>query len=109
MHQYLATLHERPHHHKQRFAMLVSGCVTLLIFALWLTFRFGSDNVVAQTPAAETQETTVNAVSPLDTMKANASDAWQLLQGEFSKAKDGLQSVDVENSYTQVRNDALNN
>lgn len=107
MKKYLSTLHTKPEHHKQRFALLVSGCLTLIIFAVWVEARFANTSSVAAVPA----ETVVvnNAASPLQDLKASASEAWSLLTGQVDKAKEGLKSVDLQNNYTQVRDDALNN
>jgi len=107
MRKYLATLHTKSDHHKKRFALIVSGCFTLLIFAIWLEVRFGPSDT--QTVAATMQADTVNgAPSPLESLKASASEAWSLLSGQVDKAEEGLKSVDLQNNYTEVRNDALN-
>jgi hypothetical protein len=109
MRKYFATLHTRPDHHKKRFALLVSGTTTLAIFAVWTLVRFGTgtpvDPVVATAPVVE--DTSASAGSPLQTLRASASDAWSVLSGGIDKAKEGLQAVDLQNSYTEVRNGAI--
>ncbi|MDB5194784.1 MAG: hypothetical protein JWN50_798 [Parcubacteria group bacterium] len=107
--KYLAGMHTRPEHHKKRFALAVSGSATLLIFTLWTLARFGAGgtpDTVAQTPVSDTSS---SALSPVASLKASAVDAWSTITGQIDKAKQGLQSVDLQNSYTEVRNDALNN
>ncbi len=96
MRRYLATLHKQPEHHQKRFALLVSGVATLFIFTIWCFAKFGAPNteVVATTPA----DTSTNAESPLESLKANAQSALSSMSSEFSKAKQGLESVDVKNS-----------
>ncbi len=58
MKKYLATLHQRSHHHKKRFALLVSGGFTLLIFSIWSLANFGIKG-----PTLE-----ANEVSPLESL-----------------------------------------
>jgi hypothetical protein len=100
MRKYLKELHKKPEHHKKRFALLVSGTTTLLIFTIWCVAKFGtfSGNVAADT---EVKDTASSAVSPLESIRASASDAFSTLGTEFDKAKQGLESVDVNNNYGQ--------
>jgi len=107
MRKYLSTLHQKPEHHQKRFALVVAGCFTLLIFAAWVDLRFGAKTIDAAPVAAN--ESTISAESPLESLKASASEAWSLLSGQVGKAEQGLKSVDLQNNYNQVRNDALNN
>lgn len=104
--KYIDSLHTRSEHHVRRFSMIVSGCFTLLIFGLWLAFKLGPNPVLA---GATQPVVPPPAESPFQSLKANASEAWALLTGEVGKAKSGLQSVDLQNNYTQLRDDALNN
>lgn len=102
---YLKTLHTRPDHHKQRFSLLIAGSFTLLIFSVWYTVHYGSRTVIAEAPIEEIE----NEAQPLDTFRASAIESWNLMTAQFEKAKQGLESVNLEDSYTQVRNEALNN
>lgn len=103
---YLATLHTKPDHHKKRFSLFVSGCITLLIFTIWATVNFGTGSVVAQAPIEDRVD---RAESPFENFRASAADSWRLVTGQIDKAKQGLESVNLDNSYTEMRNGALNN
>jgi hypothetical protein len=109
MRKYLATLHQKPEHHKKRFALLVSGTTTLFIFTIWCVAKFGTfgtTSVIATTPSQK--DTSIEAMSPIQSIRASASEALSALGTELEKAKAGLESVDMQNSYTEVRNNALN-
>jgi hypothetical protein len=103
---YLATLHTKPDHHKKRFSLLVAGSFTLLIFTVWATVNFGTGSVIAEAPI---EERVAQAESPFENFRASAADSWRLVTGQLDKAKEGLESVNLDNSYTEVRNGALNN
>jgi hypothetical protein len=94
---YLLTLHTRPEHHKKRFALLVSGTTTLIIFAGWCVVKTAnltpsnSDSTVTVASA----DPSLNAEGPLESLKASVSDAWRALAGQVNVAKQGLESVNV--------------
>ncbi len=106
--KYLATLHTKPEHHKKRFSFLVAASFTLLIFTVWSSVKFGdTSSTVAR--VEEVEEPRNEAMSPLDGLRASLSDGWSLVKGEMDKASQGLESVDIQNSYSDIRNDALSN
>jgi len=47
MKTYIKTLKEKPHHHRKRFALLVSGVFTLVIFAGWSMVMFNGPQSVS--------------------------------------------------------------
>lgn len=108
MRTYLATLHRRAPAHKKRFALATSFCVTLLIFSIWSLVKFGPEKseVIAERP---NNSFTPDSVSPFESLGANISTSFQALKEQFSKAKVGLEAIDVKTEYSAVRNEALNN
>lgn len=102
MRTYLATIHRRTDHHKKRFALATSASFTLLIFSIWAVVNFSPND---RTPVVARDE---SEITPVESLGASASASWQGLKNQFNKAKSGLESIDVNNTYTSVRNDALN-
>lgn len=88
MRKYLATLHQRPPEHKKRFALLVSGGVTLLIFGIWSLASFG---VPDRTVARDESE-----VTPLSSLKASVSTALKVLRSDRDNLEKGLETVHKE-------------
>ena len=85
MRKYLATIHEKPEHHKKRFALMVSGGFTLIIFAIWSLVNIGpSDRVVANDQ---------NEISPFESLKASIGAAIQVLRSDVGDLKQGLETV----------------
>jgi len=84
MRQYLATLHQRPDHHKKRFALLVSGSFTLLIFGIWFLVRTGGESVVAK----DSKE-----VTPFGSFQASVGAALKVLKGNVGDVEQGLETV----------------
>lgn len=78
MRQYLATLHTKPPHHKKRFALLVSGTFTLIIFSLWTmtTFAPEGDTSVAVNS---------NEVGPLESLQAGVRDGYESARSNFDE------------------------
>jgi hypothetical protein len=108
MRRYLATLHKRPEHHQKRFAFLVSGVTTLMIFTIWCFAKFGAPGTETVATAGP-EDIGAKAESPLESLRASAETALSSMSEEYKKAKAGLESVDVEGSYANVRNTALEN
>lgn len=95
MRAYLATLHRRPPHHRKQFAFLVSASFTLLLFTLWSIVKFGGPNV----EVADSQRSNVlpaTEVTPVEMLRANASESWSALLEQLEKAKIGLDSLNIE-------------
>ena len=84
MRQYLATLHQKPDHHKKRFALLVSGSFTLLIFGIWFLVRTGGESVVAENS---------KEVTPLGSFQASIGAALKVLRNDVGDRETGLETV----------------
>lgn len=90
MKKYLSTLKDKPHHHKQRFALLVSGIFTLIVFSFWsfVVFRGPSD---VQIVTGQTK----NEPGPLSSLHSNTASAFQAIKNDFESLKNLL------NTYAQ--------
>jgi hypothetical protein len=117
MKEYLRTIHKRSDTHKKRFALIVSGLVTMLIFLVWAIVSFGnatpvaannstSDDslaaVVEATPAAD-----VNAVTPFQDLLSGIGSAVDAIKQSVGQVKQAASSVNLNQDYQNVRNDAL--
>ncbi len=81
MKDYLKEIHTKPHHHKKRFAFLVSGSTTLLIFAVWSLVRFGGEPQIAR-------DVTSGPVQLAATIESGViGDAWDGVKSSFSSLK----------------------
>jgi hypothetical protein len=110
MRKYLATLHEKPDHHKKRFAFAVSSTFTMLLFVVWTVVKFGTPGLhVAKTEKQDLYVANQTEVSPLGTLKASVQDAWEGITNGVKEIKDSARSVDVKGSYEDIRSDALGN
>jgi len=81
MKAYLNDLPNKSVEHKKRFALLVSGGFTLLIFAVWSFVHFGPEpEVVTETEGPVTLAAAVTAeVSPFANLANGIGDAWSSL------------------------------
>ena len=111
MRKYLAELHNKPDHHKRRFAFLASSTVTLFIFAIWsmATFGFntsilgGNESQTASIASAKIEE----EVSPFQSIRMNIADSLDAIKNGWGELKEGLEAVDLETEYQEMREDAL--
>ncbi|OHA89880.1 MAG: hypothetical protein A2832_01945 [Candidatus Zambryskibacteria bacterium RIFCSPHIGHO2_01_FULL_44_22b] len=90
MRKYLATIHTRSHHHKKRFALLVSGGFTLLIFGIWSMATFPPQ---ADTTLSDGEQ--VREFSPLESLKASVSTALRVLRSDVGNLEKGLEVVNT--------------
>lgn len=107
MRHYLATLHKKPDHHKKRFALLVSASFTLFIFTVWSLVNFGlptNESRIAYN-GAEAQRTI--ETTPFTSLKAGVAAAFQAMSGGFGEIKQGLEQVNVNGEYQEMRNRAF--
>ena len=105
MRRYLATLHKRPHHHKKRFALLASGGFTLLVFGIWALVNFGT------TPATQVEVyggAKEEQASPFGSLYRGLGASFEALRGSVSELKSGLEVVDFESGYEEMKNNSLN-
>lgn len=116
MKQYLKTIHERSPAHKKRFALTVSGIITLTIFGIWSFVVFGNKNLIL----AENQNSNVTVVSntavdnskvtsPFDDISSGIAGVFEAIKNQFGQVKQTVNSIDVSNKYDEVRNQALTN
>ena len=109
MRRYLATLHEKPDHHKKRFALLVSGGFTLILFIGWTVVRFGAPGLqISKAPDVKIQNKT-EEVTPIGTLKATVKDGWDSITSQFGEIKETTKSLDMTGKYQEIRNSALDN
>lgn len=107
MRKYLAELHKKPDEHKKRFALLVSGAVTLFIFGIWSLTIFGtSGEKIAENDSVFQKGS--EEVSPLQSIRMNLGTSLEAIKGIFGGLKNNLDSVDLETGYKDMRDGALN-
>jgi ABC-type lipoprotein release transport system permease subunit len=111
MKKYLSTLHQRSPAHKKRFALIVSGGSTLLIFGVWAFVVFGGMN---STVSNDTQNKIVvanpqNEVSPFDDLKGGVANAVDAVKQQFDQVKESINSANIQNKYEEARDQALTN
>ena len=99
MKRYLSTLHRQPDRHKKRFALLVSGTVTLFIFGIWSLATFGINT--------RTIVEAKNEVSPFQSLRMSLAASLEALKNNFGELKRGLETVDFEAQYQEMRDGAL--
>lgn len=95
MRHYLSTLHTRSESHKKRFAFLVSGGFTLMMFSLWSLATFGTGGTIEQERAVVAQKEEVREVTPFASLReglatglAGLAEAIGGLTGGFKGAAD---------------------
>lgn len=88
MKTYLKELHTKPDNHKRRFALLVSGGFTALMFATWFVVKFGGAPEVAKVEEGPVNLAAVEAsavgIAPFDNVLRGISDSWNSLQEIFN-------------------------
>lgn len=87
MKKYLATLHTKPDRHKKRFALLVSGGITLAIFTIWCLVTFNTPVVVAEDSQAE--------VGPLESLREGMASSIEGLSQVFDTMKAGFGALNT--------------
>ncbi|MDO8424142.1 MAG: hypothetical protein Q7S54_00845 [bacterium] len=105
MRHYLATLHQRPHHHKRRFALLASGAFTMLVFGIWAMVNFGAGTgTLAETDNGRLE----NEASPFGSLRRGLGASIEALRGSVSELKTGLEVVNFESGYEEMKENVLN-
>jgi len=87
MKKYLSELHTKPHHHKKRFALAVSGSVTLLIFAVWAVVRFGDVPQIAKENSGPVNLAATVESSGFEQIIDGIESSWQSLTGALRDGK----------------------
>jgi len=101
MKEYLRTIHQRPDAHKKRFAFVVSGIITLIIFAVWSFVMLNnpttvadnnSNNNLAAVVGADDNvlpaSTDVNAVTPFQDLLSGIGSAFDAIKQSIGQLKD---------------------
>ena len=110
MEKYLTKLYQKPDHHKKQFAFLASGTITLLIFGFWSLTTFGINNESNDNEAnVAAAPETVEEVGPLQSFKTSLASSWEAIRDNFVELKSGIDQVDFEAEYEEMKGGALNN
>lgn len=118
MKRYLQTLHTRPDAHKKRFALVVSGTITVIIFLIWSFVSFNNAQTIANASdtnsdnlaAVETSnQSDQNAVTPFQDLMSGIGSAVDALKQGLGQVKQAASLVNLNQDYQNVRNDALPN
>jgi hypothetical protein len=109
MKNYLRTIHQRSPAHKKRFALLVSGSITLVIFGFWSLVNFSGQAVVVANRDADNSGVPSNTVSPFEDLSGGVANTIDAIKNQFGQVKQAVGSVDVQNKYNEARNQALSN
>jgi hypothetical protein len=105
MWNYLESLRTRPDEYKRRFAYVVSGIVTVIIFCVWVwvTF-FRAPHQVQNIQASQSQG--ASAVSAGITSTASATSSWQEIEDVMGRIKktfnDGVSQLSSEHASTST-------
>lgn len=79
MRKYLSELHTKPRHHKKRFAMIVSGVVTLAIFSIWSSVKFGVKPIVVKENSGPVNLAATVSQNGLDKVFDGIGNSWKSL------------------------------
>lgn len=92
MDKFLAALHKKPDHHKKRFALLVSGTITLFIFGIWslVTFPPKTNQPIA---GDSNNGSNVSEVSPFESLRMSLGSSFEALQTSFQELKNGTLEI----------------
>jgi len=106
MKRYLAELYKKPDHHKKRFALLASGTITLFIFGAWslAVFPPKADQPLS---GGKNNDSNVSEVSPFQSIRMNLATSLEAIRNSFEELKVGLEAVDFEAEYKEMRDGAL--
>lgn len=104
MRTYLSTLHERPHAHKKRFALVTAGSFTLLIFAIWALATFGTPE-----PTTASANRAVEESSPISALIRGMGTGFKAFIGTTNEMKESLEVVNYEAGFRKEDSNSLNN
>lgn len=79
MRKYLSEIHTKSPKHKKRFALLVSGSFTLVIFAFWSMVSFRDEPQVAKDTTGPVNLAATIEAAPLDNILDGIKDSWKSL------------------------------
>ena len=88
MRRYIENMKEKPDHHKQRFALLISGVFTLAIFGVWSFVAFHKSPEVP----VRVVEQKVYEPSPLSSLRTTFASAFEAIRGNVDNLRNTLDS-----------------
>lgn len=103
MRHYLTNLREKPHHPKKNFAFAVSGGISLLIFAIWLSVNFGLASETGSQPVVDTHE-----VGPIEALVESLGSSVMSIKDGLSNLTQVISGAGVQDSYESMKSEALN-
>lgn len=106
MEDYIRQLRAKPAHHRNYFALAVSGGFTAIIFLVWSYANFGGAPTVVAEKVPDSQ---VQAVSPFKAVGNGVANVISAFKTHIEGSTATLQKVDLESQYQNMRNDALSN
>jgi hypothetical protein len=108
MRKYLAELPTKPDHHKKRFAFLVSGGVTLSIFAIWTIANFGANGALVRSEDTIARQE-MEEVGPIESLRLGLSSGLEGIASAFEGLRSAFSgSEEFEADYKSMRNGVLN-
>lgn len=105
MRKYLRELYKKPEYHKKNFALFISGAVTLFIFSIWSMVMFG--NKESKLAQKSEESAAGEVITPLRSARMNLGSSLEAIRRAFDEVKGGLEEVNVESKYEDLRNGAL--
>ena len=112
MKKYLSTIHQRSPAHKRRFALVVSGGITLIIFTIWSFVTFANTNpslANQNSNSTDNQKQNLTAVSPFADLSGGVANTIDAVKQQINQIKQAVSSSNIQNQYQQVRDQALTN
>ncbi len=105
MRKYLSSLRTRSEHHQKNFALVVSGAVTLMIFAGWLMVRTADrGEVVAD--ANVNLLASASEVGPFESLSQSFSEAWTSLKSGWSVMGESFGELNIRSGYDELREES---
>lgn len=111
MQNFFAKLHQKPDHHKKRFALLASSTITLFIFGFWSVATFGGSGGVLADVDTESQTASViaseNEVGPFKSLRSSLGGSISAIAESFAELMDSFNSVNFQSDYSEMRDKAI--
>lgn len=108
--KHLENIENKSPAYKKRFALLVSGGITLSIFTFWSLFTFSlfkGNETVAQDNVPK-YSNTASAITPLNSLSSGVAGSLKILKDQFNAVKGSIKSIDINTEYDKMRSDAVN-
>lgn len=110
MEKYFAELHKKSDHHKQQFAFLASGTITLFIFGVWALATFGMNGgtIAKNDNTSIVSSGVASEVTPFQSFRSNVASSFEAIQRNLVELKRGFETVNLEAEYQEMKGGALN-